>query len=81
MANPSGFLVIWRHGMDDVPISFHATEAEAVKAAETTLITEGYTTAAILGIDCSTPVCFAVVEFQDGVPTRMFVTPRHDDNL
>jgi len=81
MTNPSGFLVMWRHGMDDVPISFHATEAEAVKAAETTTFTQGYEIADLLGIDCSTPVCFVIVEFQDGAPTRLFWQPREDDSL
>ena len=75
----SGFLVMWRHTMDDIPIGLYQTKEDATIAAETTSFETGYAIAARLDIDASTPVCFCCVAFEDGAPTELFIVPRADD--
>jgi hypothetical protein len=75
----SGYLVIWRHTMDDVPLGLFKTMKAAVAAAKKTSFRAGYATAKKLDIDCRTPVCFAVIGFDNGKPTEMIVIDRPDD--
>lgn len=75
----SGFLVVWRHTMDDVPVGLFRTKEAAIAAANKTSFRAGYAAAKKLDIDCRTPVCFAVIGFDNGKPTEMFVVDRPDD--
>ena len=75
----SGYLVVWRHTMDDVPVGLYATEQDAIKAAKTMTWTQGYAAARRMDIDCSTPVCFAYAAFENGVATAFTVVDRKDD--
>lgn len=73
------YLVVWRHSMDDVPIRFCRSRKKAFRMARTTPFSTGYKIAGRLGIDCSTPVCFAVYEFADGRPVDIHIVERGDD--
>jgi len=75
----TGYLVIWRHTMDDVPVGLFRTKEAAMEAANKTSFRAGYAAAKKLDIDCRTPVCFAVIGFDNGKPTEMFVVDRPDD--
>lgn len=75
----SGFLVIWRHTMDDVPLGLFADEKDAIKAAKTMTWKQGYDIARKLDIDCSTPVCFAYATFKHGVASAFTIVDRKDD--
>lgn len=75
----SGYLVVWRHTMDDVPLGLFKTMKTAVEAAKKTSFRAGYAAAKKLDIDCRTPVCFAVIAFDNGKPTEMVVIDRPDD--
>lgn len=77
----SGYLVIWRHNMDDVPVGLFANREEALKVAQTMSFQTGYAIARKLGIDCSTPVCFAVCEFTNGKTTDIGYVTRDDDAI
>lgn len=73
------YLVVWRHGMDDVPIRLTRNRSKAFALAESTPFSTGYKIAGRLGIDCSTPVCFAVYEFDEGRPVDIHIVEREDD--
>ena len=73
------YLVVWRHGMDDVPIRLCKSRDKAFDLAMSVPFSTGYKIAGRLGIDCSTPVCFAVYEFEDGHPVRVNIVKREDD--
>lgn len=75
----SGFLVVWRHTMDDVPVGLFGTLTAAVHAAKEMSFRAGYAAAKKLDIDCRTPVCFAIIEFDNGKPTEMLIMDRPDD--
>lgn len=75
----SGYLVIWRHTMDDIPVGLYATEADAIKAAKTMTWKQGYAAARRMNIDCTTPVCFAYTVFKNGVATDLVIVDRKDD--
>lgn len=75
----SGYMVVWRHTMDDVPIGLFRTKEAAIAAAKKTSFRAGYAVAKKLDIDCRTPVCFNVVEFENGRPKDMLVIDRPDD--
>jgi hypothetical protein len=75
----SGYLVVWRHTMDDVPVGLFADEKSAIKAAKTMTWKQGYAAARRMNIDCSTPVCFAYAAFENGVATAFTVVDRKDD--
>lgn len=75
----SGYLVVWRHTMDDVPLGLFSTKKEATEAAKKTSFRAGYAAANKLDIDCRTPVCFAVIGFDNGKPTEMIIVDRPDD--
>jgi hypothetical protein len=75
----SGYLVVWRHTMDDIPIAFFSDEAAAYKFAEKVSWRDSYKRAKQLDIDCSTPVCFAVCTFEKGLSTRFEFVARKDD--
>jgi|688.fasta_scaffold951462_2 hypothetical protein len=75
----TGYLVVWRHTMDDVPIGLFKTKTDAMTAAKKTSFRAGYARAKKLDIDCRTPVCFAVITFDNGMPTDMLVIDRPDD--
>lgn len=75
----SGYLVVWRHTMDDIPIAFFGDAAAAYKFAEKVSWRDGYKRAKQLDIDCSTPVCFAVCTFEKGLSTRFDFVNRKDD--
>lgn len=77
----SGFLVMWRHTMDDVPIGLFADEQDAIKVAETMTWEQGYSIAKKLDIDCSTPVCFAYATFKNGVVGSLTIVDRDDDEV
>lgn len=74
-----GYLVVWRHTMDDVPVGLFKTEAAAIAAAKNINFRTGYACAKRLDVDCRTPVCFAVVPFMFGQPGKMIVVDRADD--
>lgn len=65
--------------MDDVPLGFYADEKDAIRVADKISFRAAYKIARNLDIDCSTPICFAVVPFENGTPTNMFVLDREDD--
>jgi hypothetical protein len=75
----SGYLVVWRHGMDDVPVGLYDSFLAAMSVAKNMSHRAGYAAAKKLDIDCSTPVCFAVVGFDKGKPVEMFIADRNDD--
>jgi hypothetical protein len=75
----STYLVAWRHNMDDVPIRLCDTLDEAMTVAKECPFSTGYKIAGRLGIDCSTPVCFAVYEFENGRPVQIHFAKREDD--
>jgi hypothetical protein len=75
----SGYLVIWRHTMDDIPIGLFADYDEAYKFACTISQKNGYEIAKKLDIDCSTPVCFAICSFVSGAPSYFEFVTRKDD--
>lgn len=74
-----GYLVVWRHTMDDVPVGLFANKEEALKVAKTMSFKSGYNTAGRLGIDCSTPICFVVVPFVRGAAQEIAHVQRTDD--
>lgn len=65
--------------MDDVPLGLYADEKDAKKMAEKITFKQGYAIAKRLGIDCSTPVCFAYTVFKDGVAQNLVFVRRDDD--
>lgn len=75
----SGFLVVWRHTLDDVPLGLFADEKEAIKVATTITWRQSYDIARKLDIDCSTPVCFAYATFKNGIASAFTVVDRKDD--
>lgn len=75
----SGYLVVWRHTMDDVPVGLYANEKDAIKVAKTLTWKQGYAVARQLDIDCSTPVCFAYAVFKNGVASDFVIVDRKDD--
>lgn len=75
----SGYVVIWRHTMDDVPVGLYANEKDAIKAAKTMTRKQGYNAARRLDIECATPVCFAYAVFKNGVASDFVVVDRKDD--
>jgi hypothetical protein len=75
----SGYLVVWRHTLDDIPVGLYATEQDAIKVAKTMTWTQGYLRARRLNIDCSTPVCFAYTVFKNGAATDFVIVDRKDD--
>lgn len=77
----SGYLVIWRHTMDDVPLGLFRTKERALACAKRISFRAGYAVARKLDIDCTTPVCFAVIKFDNGGATEMTVIDRDDDAL
>jgi len=76
----SGYLVIWRHTLDDVPLGLFSSADAALQFAQTVTLDAAYAIANKLEIDCSTPVCFAVVTFEDGRPTDIGFVNRPDDS-
>lgn len=74
-----GYLVMWRHTMDDVPVALFANKSDAIEFAETTSFRASYTVAKKLDIDCATPVCFVVCRFVGGKPTEIIYVDRGDD--
>ena len=75
----SGYLVVWRHTMDDIPVGLYATEADAIKAAKTMTWRQGYAAARRMNMDCTTPVCFAYATFENGAATAFTIVDRKDD--
>jgi len=75
----TGYLVVWRHTMDDVPVGLFATSAEAFKVAETMSRAAGRKITRLLHIDCDTPICFTVVAFENGKPVDIVGVERKDD--
>jgi hypothetical protein len=75
----SGYLVIWRHTMDDVPLGLFEKKTDALKMAQTISHRKAYQLSHHLGIDCSTPVCFVVAEFENGAPQDLIYIGRDDD--
>lgn len=75
----SAYLVVWRHTLDDIPIRLCSDRDEAFDLAMSTPFSTGYKIAGRLGIDCSSPVCFRVYEFEDGRPVGIHFVEREDD--
>jgi hypothetical protein len=75
----SGYVVLWRHTMDDVPIGLYASEDDAMQFAETCSFRRAYKITRDMGIDCSTPICFGIVPFVNGVAQDFLYVPREDD--
>jgi type VI protein secretion system component VasK len=75
----TGYLVVWRHTMDDVPVGLFADKAEAVKVAKTMSRPTGRAITNLLHIDCDTPICFTVVVFENGKPVDIVGVERKDD--
>jgi len=65
--------------MDDVPVGLFSDYDDAVKFATTMRRQKAYEISKRLEIDCATPVCFAVVQFDNGAPVHFFVVDRRDD--
>ncbi len=76
----TGYLVIWRHTMDDVPVGLFADREEAFKVAKKMSLRAGQAVTAKLEIDCTTPVCFSVVQFEKGKPVAVLWVDRKDDH-
>ncbi len=74
-----GYLVVWRHTMDDVPVGLFKHKKDAIDAAKNMSFRTGYACAKRVDIDCRTPVCFAVVPFTAGRPGKMIFVDREDD--
>jgi hypothetical protein len=66
----NGFLVMLSCTIDDVPIRLCATEEEALTSLVGRNFEDGLTAEeeAAWGLDQSGPVCFAIIEFRNGVP-------------
>lgn len=77
----SGYLVVWRHTMDDVPLGLFRTKERALAYAKKISFRAGYAVARKLDIGCRTPVCFAVIKFDNGGATEMTIIDRRDDAL
>lgn len=75
----TGYLIVWRHTMDDVPVGLFANRAEAFKVAETMRRPIGRAITKLLDIDCNTPICFTVVQFENGKPVDIIGVDRKDD--
>lgn len=75
----TGYVVIWRHTMDDVPVGLFSDRAEAIKVAETMTRRAAKATADALGFEVSTPVCFTVVHFEKGKAVDFLSVDRDDD--
>lgn len=75
----SGYVVIWRHTMDDVPVGLFADQKEAFKVAKTMTRRTATNAADTLGFECSTPVCFTVAQFENGKPVDFHSVDRDDD--
>lgn len=75
----SGFVVLWRHQMDDVPIGLYADLDDAISVAKSVSFKAAYKIAKQMGIDCSTPICFGYVPFTNGVGQDFVYVPRKDD--
>jgi hypothetical protein len=75
----SGYLVIWRHTMDDVPVGLFADRGEALKVAKTMSRRAAKVAVKLLGFECSTPVCFVLVHFEKGKAVDFLSVDRADD--
>lgn len=76
----SGYLVVWRQPLDDIPVGLFRTKEAAVEYAEKTSFRVGADAASRLRL--STPRSigrFAVVTFDNGKPTDMFLAVREYD--
>jgi hypothetical protein len=75
----SGYVVVWRHTMDDIPLGLYADEKDAIKVATTITWKQAYAVARRLDISASTPVCFAYAAFKAGLATTFTIVERKDD--
>jgi hypothetical protein len=75
----TGYLVIWRHTMDDVPVGLFADRAEAFTVAQTMSKRAAGAAAIRLGFEVSTPVCFTIVHFEKGKAVDFLSVDREDD--
>lgn len=75
----TGYLVIWRHTMDDVPVGLFADRAEAFTVAQTMSKRAAGAAAIRLGFEVSTPVCFTIVHFEKGRAVDFLSIDRDDD--
>lgn len=76
------FLLMFVHQMDDCPVGLYSTAEEAVAAARSRNIEEGLTLRehSVLESDASTPLGFAVVEFDErGYPSNRTVVKWIDE--
>lgn len=75
----SGFVVLWRHQIDDIPIGLYADLGDAISVAKSVSFRTAYKIAKQMGIACSTPICFGYVQFTNGVAQDFVYVPRKDD--
>jgi hypothetical protein len=75
----TGYLVIWRHTMDDIPVRLFADQKVAFKVAKTMSRRAAATTAMRIGFEVSTPVCFIIVQFENGKAVDFYNVDREDD--
>jgi hypothetical protein len=75
----TGYVVIWRHTMDDVPLSLFSDRAEAIKVASTMTRRSAQAAAYKLGFEVSTPLGFTVVHFEKGKAVNFLSVERDDD--
>jgi hypothetical protein len=67
----NGFLVVLLHTMDDIPVSLHATRAEAEAAAQACPSMPSDSLMESIGCATSEPVCVSIIEFVEGEPVSM----------
>jgi hypothetical protein len=72
------FLVMLRHGHDDLPLFVSGDPAEARVFAAEVAEDSGEREKRILSIDCSTASCVAIYEFQNGKMVAMEVVKSFD---
>lgn len=67
----NGYLVLLRHGMDDLPIGLFDTQGRADQFASTVEPMPTEAIRSLYGTDCSTPCCVEIVEFANGLPVNI----------
>lgn len=62
----NGYLVVLRHGFDDLPLFLTESEAQAITVANGTLEDDGAHIKKMLSIDCDTAASVYIYEFKNG---------------
>ncbi len=74
----NGYLVIYSHGMDDLPIRLCRDLAEATEFADKVTIESDEHIQQLFGVECCTPCGVQIVEFVNGEPTRVIAGKEFD---